>query len=94
MATLTSAVLKQNYRKQVNNNGQAGETIAFIDVRSLFDTENEAVIYLRENFIPSWDSESGGTLPEYFLVKTTVPTEKIYHIAADGTATVYATITG
>ena len=70
MSTLTSAVLTYSYHKQVNSsNGVPSESIKVADVRGLFETFNQAANYLTENFIPSWDSETGGTLPEVFDVQ-------------------------
>ncbi len=70
MSTLTSAVLTYSYHKQVDSGtGQPGESVRIADVRGLFETFNQAANYLTENFIPSWDSETGGTLPEVFDVQ-------------------------
>lgn len=70
MSTLTSAVLTYSYHKQVNSsNGVPAESIKIADVRGLFETFNQAANYLTENFIPAWDTETGGTLPEVFDVQ-------------------------
>ena len=70
MSTLTSAVLTYSYHKQVNSsNGIPAESVKIADVRGLFETYNQAANYLTENFIPSWDTETGGTLPEVFDVQ-------------------------
>ncbi len=70
MSVLTSAVLTYSYHKNVNSsNGQPGESVKIADVRGLFESYNQAANYLTESFIPSWDSEAGGTLPTVFDVQ-------------------------
>lgn len=70
MSTLTSAVLTYSYHKQVDSSsGVPVESIKIADVRGLFESFNQAANYLTENFIPSWDTETGGTLPEVFDVQ-------------------------
>jgi hypothetical protein len=70
MTTLTSAVLTKNYHKQVDSGtGVPFESVKIADVRGLFESYNQAANYLTENFIPSWDPGSGGTLPTVFDVE-------------------------
>ncbi len=70
MTVLTSAVLTYSYHKQVDSGtGVPSESVKVADVRGLFESYNQAANYLTENFIPSWDSEAGGTLPEVFDVQ-------------------------
>lgn len=94
MSVLTSAVLTYSYHKQVNSsNGVPAESIKVADVRGLFETFNQAANYLTESFIPSWDTETGGTLPEVFDVQQwntdKTARERVLIQVVSGVATLY-----
>ncbi|MCP4259885.1 MAG: hypothetical protein GY774_20590 [Planctomycetes bacterium] len=94
MGTLTSAVLTYNYHKQVDSSsGQPSESVKIADVRGLFESYNQAANYLTENFIPAWDSETGGTLPDVFDVQAwnegKTSRERILIQVIGGVASVY-----
>lgn len=91
MSQLNTVAFRNKYRAGVTNEGNAATEIDFIDIGGVFDTENGAVIYIKEKFIPSWDVGANGSLPEYYLVKS-LEAERIYHIASDGTASIYVTL--
>lgn len=91
MTQLNTVAFRNKYRVGVTNEGVASSEIEFINIGGVFDTENGAVLYIRENFIPNWDVGANGSLPEYYLVKS-LEAERIYHIASDGTASIYVTL--
>lgn len=94
MTVLTSAVLTKNYHKGVDSStGNPSETVKIADVRGLFESYNQAANYLTEKFIPSWDSQTGGTLPEVFDIEawneTKTARERILIQVVGGVASVY-----
>ena len=90
MTQLNTVAFRNKYRAGVTNAGVAATEIDFIDIGGVFDTENAAVLYIREPFIRNWDVGANGSLPEYYLVKS-LEAERIYHIV-DGTASIYVTL--
>lgn len=95
MTVLTSAVLTYSYHKQVNSaSGLPAESIKIADVRGLFESFNQAANYLTEYYIPSWDTNTGGTLPEVFDVQqwtdeTKTTRERILIQVVNGVASLY-----
>ena len=94
MTTLTSAVLTKNYHKSVDSGtGLPSESIKIAEVRGLFESYNQAANYLTENFIPAWDSSTGGTLPEVFDIEAwneaKTARERILIQVVSGVASVY-----
>lgn len=80
---------RNKYHSSVENNGDSVE-IEFIDLGAVFDTENGAVLYIQKSFIPNWDVNANGSLPEYYLVKS-LEAERIYSIT-ESTASIYVTL--
>ena len=91
MAQLNTVAFRNKYRSVVDNNGVPAQEIDFIDIGSVFDTENGAVLYLMNVFIPSWDINASGSLPDYFLVKS-LEAERIYHIPSGANPSIYVTL--
>jgi hypothetical protein len=94
MTVLTSAVLTKNYHKQVDSGtGIPSESVKIAEVRGLYESYNQAASYLINNFIPSWDSQTGGTLPEVFDVEAwnegKTARERILIQVIGGVASVY-----
>lgn len=70
MTVITNAVLTYSYHKQVDtNSGIPSESIKIADVRGLYDSFNQAANYLTNYYIPSWNTDLGGTLPTVFDVQ-------------------------
>lgn len=91
MTQLNTVAFRNKYRSTIDNNGSPSNEVEFIDIGGVFDTENGAVLYLMNVFIPEWDSNASGSLPEYYLVKS-LEAERIYHIPAGGNPSIYATL--
>lgn len=91
MAQLNTVAFRNKYRAGVDNSGNPTTEIDFIDIGSVFDTENAAVLYLMNRFIPEWDANAAGTLPDYFLVRSQ-EAERIYHIPGGASPTIYVTL--
>lgn len=81
MSQLNTVAFRNKYRTGITNEGNAASEIEFIDIGGVFDTENGAVLYIQQKFIPGWDVAANGSLPEYYLVKST-EAERIYHITS------------
>ncbi len=90
MTQLSTVAFRNKYRASVDNNGVAATEIDFIDIGGTFDTENSAVLYIQKSFIPDWDVNTNGSLPEYFLVKS-LEAERIYSIT-ESIASIYVTL--
>lgn len=89
MTQLSTVAFRNKYHSSVENNGDSVE-IEFIDLGAVFDTENGAVLYIQNKFIPNWDAGANGSLPSYYLVKS-LEAERIYSIT-ESTASIYATL--
>ncbi len=90
MTQLSTVAFRNKYRSSVDNNGVAATEIDFIDIGGVFDTENNAVLYIQKSFITGWDVNTSGSLPGYFLVKS-LEAERIYSIT-ESTASIYVTL--
>lgn len=70
MTVITTAALTYSYHKQVDSNtGIPAESVKIVEVRGLYETFNQAANYITKYYIPSWDTEAGGTLPDVFDVQ-------------------------
>lgn len=90
MSQLSTVAFRNKYRTGVTNEGNVATEIDFIDIGGVFDTENGAVLYIQKSFIPNWDVNANGSLPEYYLVKS-LEAERIYSIT-ESTASIYVTL--
>ena len=90
MSQLSTVAFRNKYRTGINNDGSATSEIDFIDIGGVFDTENGAVLYIQNTFIPNWDANTNGSLPQYYLVKS-LEAERIYAIT-ESTASIHVTL--
>ena len=94
MSVITSAVLTYQYLKEVDNNGTPVLSVEIAEVRKMFDSYNEAALYLVNSFIPNWNENLNGTLPTVFEVrivsdKVNFVTSSILIEVVNGTASQY-----